>query len=90
MLQSSIARLDGSLMALNKTSTWEDLNVFSHENVTSCGIDTSRGSAVSKEIPRLVEMPCMEKVFPQRNSANYMRNTVWCHARKCVLKQSCN
>ena len=28
MLQSSIARLEGSLMALNKTSSWEVLHAF--------------------------------------------------------------
>ena len=28
MLQSSIARLDGSLMAINKTSAWEVLCAF--------------------------------------------------------------
>ena len=31
-------------------------------------------------ITHFVEMPRVEKIFPQRNSASYMQNTAWWHA----------
>ena len=46
MLQSSINRLNGSLIALNRTLAWEIRTscVLFHENVTFHGIDMSYGN----------------------------------------------
>ena len=49
MLQSSVAGLNGSLMATNIRNfvMVSSSCVLSHGNVTSCGIDMSHGSALS-------------------------------------------
>ena len=67
---------------------------LSHGNVTPRRSDTSHGSAVSLQIPRLVEMPHMEKVFPQK--IQQITHKIWCgatrgHACKneVVIEQYC-
>ena len=71
--------MNGSLMVLFRTLSWEVLCAFASWKVTPRGSYTSRGYVMS------FELPCIEKTFPQRNSAwviHKIRGATRAYARK--------
>jgi len=64
MLQSFIARLNGSLMALNRTSAWEVLHVF---YLTEMSHFVARESAVSDNTMSCRNTMCGKMHFHEGN-----------------------
>ena len=53
------------------------LCALSHGNFMSCRVDMSCGSDMSKEIPHLAEMPCMEKSISTKEFSKSHVKYVW-------------
>ena len=68
---SSIVRLDGSLMVINRASACQVLHVLRLIKLTRL-----------MKVPCPKKYHAWKKIFPRMNSASYTQNTAWCHVCK--------